>query len=512
MKVRLRGSYASAIGVALALAASTSAPLARAGAPPERDVRAVAADALDAASGSGGVDTARVEPLALDEVLRSTDAHFPLLAAARAERRARAARLEGAHGAFDLSLSASGDVRADGYYDGYAGEVALDQPTRVLGARLFAGYRYGGGAFPSYEGGRLTNDAGEARAGVRIPVLRDRAIDAARGAVARAEAELARATPEVELEVLAARADAAVAYWDWVAAGHRLRIAQRLLDVAERRQVQIARRVEAGAEPRIHVTDNRRLIVERSGAVRAAERDVARAALALSLFLRDESGRPLRPSAARLPDAFPATAPLTVERARTEVERAAALHPSIRRLEHERAALQVDRDLARNALLPALDVRLDASRDFGGARPGIDAAGRFAADPRGENEVKASVELRLPFQRRDARGRLGAAEAALERLERRLQLERERLVASALAALETLEASHERAVLARENVELAESLWEAERRRLALGASDLIDLTLREAMLASAELELVDAHHAYFRAHAEWVARVARPS
>lgn len=470
-------------------------------------VRPVEASTSDSA-GSAAPPTA----LELDEVLRSTDAHFPLVAAARADQRARAARLESARGAFDLSLAATGDVHADGYYDGHSGDVALSQPLPLFGAQLSAGYRYGGGAYPSYEGGRLTNDEGEARIGLRLPVLRDRAIDPARANIAKAEADLSRATPEVELEILAARAEATLAYWNWVAAGQRLRVAERQLDIAERRQSQIARRVEANAEPRIHLTDNRRLIVERRGVVRAAERDLANAALVLSLFLRDEAGHSQQPPLDRLPAEFPATELLERALVESDLERAATAHPALRRLELERSALLVDRDLSRNTLLPELDIRVDASRDFGGPRAGIDAAGRFATDPRGENEVKAWVELRVPFQMREARGRLAAAEAALERVDRRIQLERDRLVAYALASVETLEASHARAALARENVELARTVWEAERRRLELGASDLIDLTLREAQLAAAERELVDAQHEFFRARAEYAARVARRS
>ena len=52
-------------------------------------------------------------------------------------------------------------------------------------------------------------------------------------------------------------------------------------------------------------------------------------------------------------------------------------------------------------------------------------------------------------------------------------------------------------------------LRDAENRRLALGLSNLIDVNIREIQAATAETALVDAQRAFFRATAEYAARIA---
>gem|GEM_PF-1272888 len=65
----------------------------------------------------------------------------------------------------------------------------VDQPTPLWGAGLFAGYRYGQGDFPTYDGERATNAGGELRAGASLPLLRNGAADRRRTQLGRAEAE-----------------------------------------------------------------------------------------------------------------------------------------------------------------------------------------------------------------------------------------------------------------------------------------------------------------------------------
>jgi hypothetical protein len=51
--------------------------------------------------------------------------------------------------------------------------------------RYFTGYKLGRGDYASYDGKSQT-DAGEWRPGVKLPLLRDRAIDSRRGALYKA--------------------------------------------------------------------------------------------------------------------------------------------------------------------------------------------------------------------------------------------------------------------------------------------------------------------------------------
>lgn len=472
---------------------------------------ALFASPVAAAADEGSAQAVAGARLQLDNVLRSTLEHFPQLEALRAEREAVAEDLRAAGGAFDWTVGAAAELRPVGFYQSRSGEASLEVPTRLWGSRFFGGYRYGEGDVPSYEGKRITDEAGEVRLGVELPLLRGGRIDAARAGIERAELELEEMTPVTRLAQAETLREASLAYWSWLAAGLSLEIEEQLLAIAAARQSQIERRVERGAEARIALVDNQRLIVERRARLRGAERDFEVAAIRLSLYLRDDDGRPRRAERDRLPERLPAPAPLDPEVVAADLAWAREQHPTLEQLALARARLDVEAKLARNDLLPAVDLRIEGSRDFGGSRPGIDEVGKLSAASRSESELMAKLRFELPVQRREARGRLGSATARLARLDSRERLARERIVARLQQAVASLEGAYQQAVEASENARLARELRGAEQRRLELGTSNLIDVNIRELQAATAARQLVGARAAWHRARADYAARLARP-
>jgi outer membrane protein TolC len=184
----------------------------------------------------------------------------------------------------------------------------------------------------------------------------------------------------------------------------------------------------------------------------------------------------------------------------------------LKQLAIEREKLTVDVRLARNETLPSVDLKVEGSQDFGRSRAGIDEQGKLSTDPRSSTEVKALVRIEMPIWRREARGRLGAAQIRVGQLERRMRYLADQVVAEALQAVEALEAAHEQTGQARENLRLAQRLRDAEERRLELGLSNLIDVNIREVQAATAAQQLVDAQLAYFKALAQYTATIARPA
>ncbi len=449
------------------------------------------------------------EPLGLEEVLASVDAHYPLLEAARALRVVAAGSLRSAEGSFDTRLVGEGDLRQLGFYDNYSGEGLVEQNTRLWGTRFFGGYRIGRGDFPSYEGGRQTDRAGEIRGGLELPLLRGRGIDDARARLRRARLDLRRAEPEIELERIAFLRDGTVAYWTWLASGLRVGVARELLDVAEERQDQFERRVAKGVLPSIDLVDNERLIVDRRMGLLGAERDAEQAALALSLFLRDVDGEPTVPGPERLPPDFPPEEGPDRISLEADLERARSAHPLLRSLGLRRERLEVELELARNDRLPAVDLLVEGSRDYGPSKAGISSEGSFSSDPRSQTELKAQIRLELPIQRREARGRAAVASAEISRLEHRERFSRERIEAQIRQALTAVEAAYAQTEAARSNLELARTLESAEERKLTLGTSNLIDVNIREVQAADAALALIRTQAAYFRAQADYRAAVA---
>ena len=468
-----------------------------------------------AAPPDDGADTAERPPgpvgwpLELSQVLDSVEAHFPLLRAAEAELRIAAGARREAAGSFDLRVRAEGDLRPAGFYNSYSGGATLEQPTRLWGARLFGGYRIGRGDFAAYDGALQTDRRGEISAGVEVPLLRGGSTDETRVKLRQAEIVEANAVPLVALRRIEIVREATLAYWTWVAAGLTVDVTERLLAVAESRQSQIEGRVRRGALPRIDLLDNERLVVDRRIRLRGAQRDVEQQAIALSLFLRDRNGDPLVPGLERLPADFPPERMPSRAQFETDLARAREEFPFVQTLRLERERLEQEQALARNEMLPAFDLRVEGSRDYGRSKPGISSEGSLSSSPRNDTEVKAMLRFEIPVQQREARGRLAQARARLSRIESELRFAHEQVEADVRRAMAGLEAAFALTAEARRNLELAVELQRAEERKLMLGTSNLINVNIRELQAAQAGVALIETQADFFRALAEYRAAAA---
>ena len=442
-------------------------------------------------------------PLRFAEVMVAVERSFPLVLAALEEVEIAEAEVLAAEGGFDLRVRGGLDSSLQGYYESDSASLGLEQPTTLWGATLFGGYKYGEGDFPVWEGGRKTRTGGEVRAGVRVPLLAGRSIDPRRAALWKARIQRAAADPKVLARRLDATREAALVYWGWVAAGQRLDIAERLLELARTRQAGIEESVDAGQFAPIALVENRRLIVERESIALRAERDLRQAAIRLSLFWRGADGAPRVPSRADLPGLLPSPRdPASILRDE-DLGLALARRPEV---QLGRLALEtMDVELARreNDVLPRVDVAVAGSQDLGAATADPDDKGPF--------EFDAFLDVELPLQRRSARGALDAGRARRRQMERELTLAEDRVAAEVRDVRLRLEVSWARLERVRENARLAATLEEAERAELAEGTSDLLRVNLREQQTAAAASMLVDAVAEHFRGLAEYRAVLGVP-
>ena len=461
-----------------------------------------------------GDDAVRGEPrrpLTLDAVLASVEESYPLLIAVRQELEIAGGELLAAQGGFDTRLFARGEASPTGYYDRYVADLGIEQPTRLWGSRLYAGYQIGRGDFPSYLGGLKTNEDGELRAGLEIPLLKDGAIDAARTNLRANEIKRRAAEPRIELRRLEIVRQASEAYWNWLAMGLNVDVERHLLRAAEDRREQLEGRSARGAIPAIQVVDNERLIVDREIRLRGAERDALEAAVTLALFLRDEDGAMKIPDRVALPRDFPPESLGQGRRLEADIARASESHPILRELVLRRDGLLATLALDRNALLPDLRVGVEGSQDVGESSAGIDSSGNLSDNPKDDTEVKATVRFEVPALQRGARGRLAARRAELIRLEQETRYARDLVEAEIRRSMAALEAAFDQTRLARKNYELAARLQLGEERKFELGSSNLIDVNIREIQTADAARALLFAQAAYFRALARYEAAIAGP-
>ncbi len=434
------------------------------------------------------------QPLALDEVLRSSATHAPaILEAITRERQADGRRLS-AEGAFDLLFEGEAQSRSLGYYDGTVVEGRATRPLATNGGALYGGYRVSRGEFPTYEDKAFTNRLGEVKVGAVFSLMRDRLIDERRGRIGLAGGDTVLARLDREMVAVGVQRRAIDAYQAWVAAGVRAGVYRDLLSLATTRQASIERQIALGARPQILGVENRQNILRRQTLLVRAEQELATAANALSFYLRDGEGERVVPSADRLPAGFPTL-------------RLPALGPDLaRRIERPDLTailvrldqVEVKRLLAENEMRPRLDVRAELAKDVGDV--GLGGASRTPA------EGIVGLRFSLPLERRQARGKIAeaAAEADGLRLRRRLIEDQILVEVNGLAIQAT--AADQLVALAADETALADRMAEAERRRFQLGASDFIVVNLREESAADARLRQIDAEYRRASARAELVA------
>lgn len=414
--------------------------------------------------------------LTIDAVFAAVDRAFPLLDAARWDAEVAEGQALTARGAFDLQVTAGADLLRGANYDNGTASAALTQPVPFGGVNLFGGYFLGRGTFAPYDGKSQTSSDGEWRTGLSLPLLRNRRIDSRRGAVAQTAIGRQLAEQRVEAARLRFQGEAALRYWDWVAAGQQQAVASQLLALAERRDRDLADAIGLGQIAPIERVDNRRAILQRRSELVRARRQTERHAIGLSLYYRHDDGTAQVPGADVMPAALPAPPPaLTRADVEASIIEAQKGRPDIRALALQRAQQETSVSLARNDLLPSLDVFTQVARDAGGGPPSL----------RG-TDVQSGVAFALPVQRRQARGVQQVSEATLARIDAELRFARDRVQTEIEDAASALNAALEAAEFVGAEVDVARELEQAERERFTLGDSTQFLVNLRELATADA--------------------------
>ncbi len=437
--------------------------------------------------------------LQLDEVIKATLEYHPVLHGEIEERRAADADLLSAEGAFDPSIKGEGMNYVTGGYSGSYGGAYVEQPLQLYGSRVVAGYRVGDGTFPIYENWYETNNGGEAHAGVEVPLLRDGPTDRRRANISKSEAGQTLADAMVEQRRIDLARSAALSYWDWTAARQKLKTYRRLLDVALERDRQISERVKRGDLPEFDRVDNQRAVLQRQAQMLSAERSLKNSEFTLGLFYRDASRQPLDVSAFLAMEKIPM--PLfEVQRSPEQpTEEAIRARPEFKGLDAQRRQNEFELKLARNQILPRLDLRVFTARDYG-----------VGEAKREETELKAGVRFEIPLLTRTQEGRIDFYEAKQRRIAFTETFLKERIRADVQDVLNALEIARERVRVTAQEVQAARNLAEGERERFGLGDSNLIFVNLREQNAADAEVREIEALQDYQKAFVAFEAILAR--
>lgn len=440
------------------------------------------------------------KPLLLGEVLQTVRENYPPLLGAWLQQDIANGRIRQAQGAFDPIIASSLNVNPWNYYDGGYGELMAEKPFSSWGGSLYGGYRLSSGFLPDYERKIRTADGGEAVVGLKVPLLRDGDFDKRRAAMGKSAVDRELANPFILRKYLDFHRAARIAYFEWVAAGKQLRVAEEVLRIAKQREEIFKEKVAQGAMPPIVEVDNRRLVVSREISILNAQRKFENAGIKLSLFHRDlKTGEPIIPKRSRVPGTFPAVKELTKQQLINDRGRAAFRRPERREIELLIVKYGIEKRLARNNLKPSLDFAMEFNQALGGGRPSdID-----------RSEVTGLLRFSVPIGRNEAKGRMEAIHAEIAKLEQEKTFAKDRIMADATDAYSAVHAAYNALGMTSTNVQLASRLEVAEGEKFEEGASDLLALQIREQSTFDAKLLEVNAQLAYFKSMADYQAAVA---
>ena len=438
------------------------------------------------------------QTLTLDQVIHSVNETYPIILGAQQDVEKNQGDYLAARGGFDPVLKSYVQDIAQGYYKNTFYDVTIEQPTPFWGTRLVTGFKKGTGNFAVYDSRNRTFDQGEWRAGVEVPLLRGGWTDERRTRIQTTEVGVQAAGQALSSKQLEVRREAARKYWDWVAAGQKKTVAQELLDIALVRDQALLTRVARGDAAQIDHTDNQRAVVQRQAGLVSATRALQKATLELSIYYRTPQGVPILAQDQELPTRFP-TPEKPPQDPSPQLDQLSIQYPDTQILGMQLKQLEFDRSLARNQLLPKLDLGLVYVKDFG-VNPGTP----YIQPTQYPTELRAYVQFEFPLLLRTARGRLSAVNAQQEKLSLVRHLTQDRIRTQIMDLAQTITAALNRVEYTHQEVELSQKLEEAERKRFLHGDSSLLIVNIREQTTRDAMNKEIDALSDYFKAKAEY--------
>jgi outer membrane protein TolC len=424
------------------------------------------------------------DKLHLRDVISSVLSTYPLVQAAALQFEIAQGQVQSADGAFDLKLKGASENGPLGFYESYRHSVGAVQPL-ANGGEVFGGYRIGRGVFQPWYQERQTNEGGEFKAGLSVPLSRNAGIDTRRAEVRKAGIDLAAADPQFRGEVIYTVQGATEAYWQWVAASARQRIAEQVLVLATTRNEGLKEEVRMGAKALPVLKDNRGSILSREAKLIDAQRKVTQSAAKLSIYVRTTTGESRIPSENEVPAAFPDPQAPDAELPSRLSQQAIQSRPELRDLDLTIERIDVEIGEAGNDLLPNVDAIIVGSQDMG------EPTSRKR--DKSEFELEAALVLDVPLQRRKARGKITSLEAKRAQLAQKRRLSEDKVRTEIAIACAAIKAAYERIQRTAEARELAEYMAEVEREKFAAGESNLLSVALREEKSAEAAGIAIDA-------------------
>jgi cobalt-zinc-cadmium efflux system outer membrane protein len=417
--------------------------------------------------------------LSEQDVIKSVLTHFPLIDEANLKADSAEGEVTAAKGEFDHKLRFKTRLWRQQPYNNEYYETYLERQTPWGGAKLVAGHRQGAGSFNYYDLKKDTSTAGQVFAGITLPILRNLQTDAYRTNLRMSQIRREQAAQEVKLKKLMYVHKGLSSYYRWVLGLKRLEVYRQLLGLAQERQKMLEKKFKAGDSDRLKVTDNARQINKRQGEVLKAEVELRKLEADLALFVRDQEGKPVQVSSVQNAEV------ILLNKRTPGLASGMKTNPQITILNFEQQLNQAEYDLNNQAKLPGLNVDVSGAQELSN-RPGY-----------GDHILQVGVNFDFPLENRKARGKSVAYHYKKKAVEKELLYAQQQIEQQYRYSVSASETSHRKWQVSKIEYENSKRVADGERKKWALGASDLFVVNMREQDLADVDLRQWSALYDY---------------
>ena len=415
--------------------------------------------------------------LSYDEYLAYVKKYHPMVRQANLQLERGEAQLLKARGAFDPKIEVDykrKEFKGTEYYD------ILNSTFKIptwYGLELKAGFEQNEGLYLNPE--RTVPPEGLFSAGISLSALQGLLIDERRAVLQAAKALRDQNAAERDLRISQILFEAAEAYLEWARLYRQMEVFNEFVTNAKQRFGGISRSAATGEIAAIDTVEAGIALQDRRLQLEQTRVKLLKQRLQVANFLWLENDLPVELQPAIVPEPIFLMQNTSTENVENWLsEFSFEEHPKIEALEAKLQALQIERRLKLNNLLPTVDLEYNLIT----AEPEL--AGNYNT-----SNYKAGLKFNFPLFLRKERGELKLAAYKLEDASLELEINRRILKNKIDGLLQELESYREQIKMTNEIAENYQQLLNAEERKFSFGESSLFLINSRENKLIEAKLK-----------------------
>ena len=396
-------------------------------------------------------------------------------------------------GLFDAKITGGRIAYEDGVYDErYYDEIGITKPLPFANTKIFTSYSKSSDIpYPLDNDSDNTLSDGRAKIGFSMSLLRGFLTNEDLTKLKVSDIGVDIAKENFKLTKLTVINKAKKAYYNYVAAKSFYDIALDIVNLRKERLDQVTIQSKAGDKPTIYVVDSKRSLLKSKSDLINAKQNLQSASFLLSIYYRDHDGNKIVIDEENK-DSFNL---LTLEN-NAQLPQEATINDEIQSVKQQRADIKIIDlkirqekqylKLHKNQFLPELDFKFTASKDFGD-----DIASPSSTDIKRDERLNFGINLSIPLQVNKQKGLTGKTKAKINSLKMKKRLIQDSIEIDIKSVYNQILNLNNIYHNLKQEVQMSQTLLDAEKIRFKNGDSDIITINIREQSLFAARQKML---------------------